>query len=131
MKTETTWKGELLFETTQGNVGSVTMDGNRTSGMSPKALLLAGLSGCSAVDVIEILHKMRVPFESLNVSAAADQTEAHPRVFTDISLVYRVKTSPEHQEKVIKAIELSLEKYCGVAAMLRKNSAIHYELELL
>lgn len=131
MKTETTWKGELLFETTQGNVGSVTMDGNRTSGMSPKALLLAGLSGCSAVDVVEILHKMRVPFESLTVSAAADQTEEHPRVFTDISLVYRVKTSPEHQEKVIKAIELSLEKYCGVAAMLRKNSAIHYELELL
>lgn len=131
MKTETTWKGELLFETTQGNVGSVTMDGNRTSGMSPKALLLAGLSGCSAVDVVEILHKMRVPFESLNVSAAADQTEEHPRVFTDISLVYRVKTSPEHQEKVVKAIELSLEKYCGVAAMLRKNSAIHYELELL
>lgn len=131
MKTETTWKGELLFETTQENVGSVTMDGNRTSGMSPKALLLAGLSGCSAVDVVEILHKMRVPFESLTVSAAADQTEAHPRVFTDISLVYRVKTSPEHQEKVVKAIELSLEKYCGVAAMLRKNSAIHYELELL
>lgn len=131
MKTETTWKGKLLFETTQGNVGSVTMDGNRTSGMSPKALLLAGLSGCSAVDVVEILHKMRVPFESLTVSAAADQTEAHPRVFTDISLVYRVKTSPEHQEKVVKAIELSLEKYCGVAAMLRKNSAIHYELELL
>lgn len=131
MKTETTWKGELLFETTQGNVGSVTMDGNRTSGMSPKALLLAGLSGCSAVDVVEILHKMRVPFESLTVSAAADQTEEHPRVFTDISLVYRVKTSPEHQEKVVKAIELSLEKYCGVAAMLRKNSAIHYELELL
>ena len=131
MKTETTWKGELLFETTQGNVGSVTMDGNQTSGMSPKALMLAGLSGCSAVDVVEILHKMRVPFESLTVSASADQTEEHPRVFTDISLVYRLKTSSEHQEKVVKAIELSLEKYCGVAAMLRKNSAIHYKLELL
>lgn len=131
MKTETTWKGELLFETMQGNVGSVTMDGNQTSGMSPKALMLAGLSGCSAVDVVEILHKMRVPFESLTVSASADQTEEHPRVFTDISLVYRLKTSSEHQEKVVKAIELSLEKYCGVAAMLRKNSAIHYKLELL
>lgn len=131
MTTETTWKGELLFETTQGNVGTVTMDGNRTSGMSPKALLLAGLSGCSAVDVVEILHKMRIPFESLTVSAAADQTEEHPRVFTDISLVYRLKSSPEHQEKIVKAIELSLEKYCGVAAMLRKNSAIHYQLELL
>lgn len=131
MTTETTWRGELLFEATQENHGKVTMDGNRTAGISPKALLLAGLSGCSAVDLVEILHKMRIPFESLTVSAAADQTDEHPRVFTDISLVYRLKASSEYQEKIVKAIELSLEKYCGVAAMLRKNSAIHYELELL
>lgn len=131
MTTETTWKGELLFETTQENHGKVIMDGNRTAGISPKALLLAGLSGCSAVDVVEILQKMRVPFESLTVTAAADQTEEHPRVFTDISLVYRLKASAEDREKIVKAIELSMEKYCGVAAMLRKNSAIQYELVLL
>lgn len=131
MTTETTWKGELLFEATQDAYGKITMDGNRTAAMSPKALLLAGLSGCSAVDVVEILHKMRVPFESLTVSASADQTEEHPRVFTDISLVYRLKAAPDHKEKIVKAIELSLEKYCGVAAMLRKNSAIKYELLLL
>jgi putative redox protein len=131
MTTETTWKGELLFETTQENHGKVIMDGNRTAGISPKALLLAGLSGCSAVDVVEILQKMRVPFESLTVTAAADQTEEHPRVFTDISLVYRLKASAEDREKIVKAIELSMEKYCGVAAMLRKNSAIQYKLVLL
>jgi putative redox protein len=131
MTTETTWKGELLFETTQGPHGRVTMDGNRTAGISPKALLLAGLSGCSAVDVVEILQKMRVPFESLTVVATADQTEEHPRVFKDILVTYRLQSAPEHREKISKAIELSLDKYCGVAAMLRKNSAIHYQLEIL
>lgn len=131
MITQTTWKGDLLFETTQGDHGVVTLDGNRAKGMSPKALLLAGLSGCSAVDVVEILHKMRVPFESLTVVASADQTEEHPRVFKDIMVVYRLHSAAENREKITKAIELSLEKYCGVAAMLRKNSSINYQLELL
>jgi putative redox protein len=131
MITQTTWKGDLLFETTQGDHGVVTMDGNRTNGISPKALLLAGLSGCSAVDVVEILHKMRVPFASLTVVASADQTDEHPRVFKDIMVVYRLQSAPENREKITKAIELSLEKYCGVAAMLRKNSSIRYQLELV
>lgn len=131
MRTETTWKGDLLFETTQGDHGVVTMDGNRISGISPKALLLAGLSGCSSVDVVEILQKMRVSFDSLTVVAGAEQTEEHPRVFKDITLTFRLKTAPDNKEKVVKAIELSLEKYCGVAAMLRKNSTINYEVEIL
>jgi putative redox protein len=83
------------------------------------------------VDVVEILQKMRVPFESLTVVATADQTEEHPRVFKDILVTYRLQSAPEHREKISKAIELSLDKYCGVAAMLRKNSAIHYQLEIL
>jgi putative redox protein len=97
--------------------------------MSPKALLLAGLAGCSAVDVVDILEKMRVPFTALSVVSAADQTVDHPRVFTDIDLLYRITTDLTHQDKVKKAIDLSLDKYCGVAAMLRKNSAIRYRLE--
>lgn len=130
MTTETTWKGELVFEATQDNSATVTMDGNRIASMSPKALLLAGLSGCSAVDIVEILQKMRVPFESLSVVASTEQTEEHPRVFKDIMMVYRLKSNPENKEKIKKAIELSMDKYCGVAAMLRKNSPIHYQLEL-
>ena len=130
MITKTTWKKELLFDSSQEGAGSVLMDGNRVAGIGPKALLLSGLSGCSAVDVVEILQKMRVPFSELTITASADQTEEPPKVFTAILLVYSIKTAVENEDKVRKAIELSLEKYCGVAAMLRKNSPIRYELEL-
>ena len=131
MKTTTTWKGGLLFESTQGDAGTVVMDGHVKEGMSPKALLLAGLAGCSSVDVVEILQKMRVAFQSLTVVAEAEQTEDLPRVFTDILLTFQVRTEAIHRDKVQKAIDLSMEKYCGVAAMLRKNSAIHSKLEII
>jgi putative redox protein len=129
MTITTHWKKELQFEAIQEGAGTVQMDGELKAGMSPKALLLAGLAGCSAIDVVDILEKMRVPFSALSVVSAADQTTDHPRVFTDIDLIYRITTESIHQDKVKKAIDLSLEKYCGVAAMLRKNSPIRYQLE--
>jgi putative redox protein len=61
----------------------------------------------------------------------AEQTEDHPKVFTEVTITYRIKTAPENEDKVIKAIELSLDKYCGVAAMLKKNSAVNYKLVIL
>ncbi|MFM7645773.1 MAG: OsmC family protein [Sphingomonadales bacterium] len=129
MKITTQWKGMLQFEADQAGAGSVMMDGNLRSGMSPKALLLAGLAGCSAVDVVEILEKMRVSFSELLIETEADQTTDHPRVYTDIDLLYKITTDRANEKKVKKAIDLSLDKYCGVAAMLRKNSTIRYRLE--
>lgn len=128
MTVTTHWKEKLLFEARQDPAGSVRMDGSLREGMSPKALLLAGLAGCSAVDVVEILEKMRISFTALSVESKAEQTEEHPRVFTGIDLLYTITTDPVNEEKVKKAIDLSLDKYCGVAAMLRKNSVIRYRL---
>ncbi|MBM3412104.1 MAG: OsmC family protein [Bacteroidetes bacterium] len=130
MKTITTWKGDLVFESMQEEAGSVVMDGNLKNGVSPKALLLAGLSGCSAVDVVEILHKMRINFTALQVVSEADQTDQHPRVFKDITLTFILKADQADLEKIQKAVDLSMEKYCGVAAMLRKNSSIHAKVQL-
>jgi len=129
MTVTTRWKDKLQFEAFQEPAGTVLMDGNAQTGMSPKALLLAGLAGCSAVDVVEILGKMRVPFKDLTVISTADQTEDHPRVFADIDLWYILATDVSNEEKVNKAVHLSLEKYCGVAAMLRKNSPIRFRVE--
>jgi putative redox protein len=61
----------------------------------------------------------------------AEQTDENPKVFKDITITYRIKTDAANEEKVRKAIELSLDKYCGVSAMLKKNSAIHYKLQLV
>jgi putative redox protein len=128
MRTTTTWVSEHHFVSEQEGL-SITIDGNRKQGMSPKALLLSGVAGCSGVDVVDILQKMRVLFTKLEVDASAEQTDDHPRVFIEISLVYKLDFAPDDEDKVRKAIELSLEKYCGVAAMLRKNSPVTYTLE--
>lgn len=125
MKTTTIWKTGQSFESYQLE-GKIDIDAKK--GVGPKALLLSGLAGCSGIDVVEILEKMRVPFADLIIDVEADQTEEHPRVFKDIRMTYRIKTEEENREKVNKAIALSLDKYCGVAAMLKKNSPIHYEI---
>jgi putative redox protein len=130
MKTITTWVAGHQFISQQDNQ-KISIDGNLQQGMSPKALLLSGIAGCSGIDVVDILQKMRVPFTRLEVEAAADQTEDHPRVFSRVDLVYKADFPAGQADKFRKAIDLSLEKYCGVAAMLRKNSPIEYRIERL
>ena len=125
MKTTTTWKTAHAFDSVQKQ-SSIQIDGS--TGFSPKALLLTGLAGCTGIDVVDILEKMRIPFASLEIDAEAEQTDEHPRVFKTIHLTYKLKTEEDHREKIKKAIDLSLEKYCGVAAMLKKNSRIEYEI---
>ena len=128
MKTTTTWNGGQKYESVQPNNAKIQIDA--TAGFSPKALLLSGLAACSGVDIVDILEKMRVPFSDLVITTDAEQTEDHPRVFKDIHITYAIRTGEENRDKVIKAIELSLDKYCGVAAMLKKNSNINYTLHL-
>lgn len=126
MKTTTTWKSGEVFEHHYKH-GTIETDSN---GFSPKALLLAGLAGCSGIDVVMILEKMRVPFANLQIEVETEQTDTQPKVFKDLRMKFTITTDDENRDKVIKAIDLSLEKYCGVAAMLQKHSAIHYTLDL-
>ena len=130
MTTTTTWKGAHTFES-EHDGNRIAVDGDKVKGHGPKALLLSGLAGCSGIDVVDILEKMRVEFSDFSMEASAEQTEEHPKVFTGVEITYRMKTKPENEDKVKKAIELSLDKYCGVAAMLRKNSAVTYKLVIL
>lgn len=135
MKTTTLWSKDMAFTSTfDGHTielnGASGPDGKRL-GFSPKALLLSGLAGCSGIDVVEMLTKMRVPFTKFEMLAEADQTEEHPKVFKDIEIEYRIDAAPEYEDKIKRAVELSLEKYCGVAAMLRKNSKIVPKISLI
>jgi len=129
MKTVTRWLKKHEFESRQDH-NLILLDGSMQQGFSPKALLLSGLAGCTGIDVVDILAKQRVVFTSLQVDVEAEQTDTHPRVFKEVLITYRVKTAAVNEEKVKKAIDLSLEKYCGVSAMLKKNSPILYQLIL-
>jgi putative redox protein len=81
--------------------------------------------------VVMILEKMRVPFADLQIDVETEQTDTDPKVFKDIHGPPSASVPKRARDKVQKAIELSLEKYCGVAAMLGKNSKIDYTLEIL
>lgn len=129
-KTVTKWNGEEKF-TSYLDHNAIEIDGSRKSGFGPKALLLSAVAGCSGIDVVDILKKMRVGFSELEIEVEADQTTEHPRVYKDIFITYKIKTAAANEEKVRKAIDLSLDKYCGVSAMLKKNSSLHYKLEII
>jgi putative redox protein len=125
MKTTTIWKTRKAFDSFKGDA-KIEIDGG--GGFNPKALLLSGLAGCSGIDVIEILEKMRVPFADLVIEVETEQTTELPKVFKDIHINYIITTAEENRGKVKKAIDLSLDKYCGVSAMLKKNSKINYTI---
>ncbi len=129
MKTSTVWKSKHHFTSYQDK-NSIEIDGNREKGISPKSLLLSGLAGCSGIDLVDILEKMKVKFSDLKIEVEADQTDTPPKVFKDIHIAFKIRTAKENEGKVRKAIDLSLDKYCGVSAMLKKNSPIHYTLEI-
>ena len=128
--THTVWHKDHEF-TSSLDHNTIKIDGARKHGFGPKALLLAGLAGCSGIDIVDILNKMRVDFSEFSIEVKAAQTEELPKVYKDIYILYKVKTDSGNEEKVRKAIDLSLEKYCGVSAMLQKNSPIHYTLEII
>jgi len=135
MKTTTLWQKDMAFTSTfDGHTvnlnGATGADGKRL-GYSPKALLLSGLAGCSGIDVVEMLEKMRVPFTKLEIVTQSEQTHEHPKVFKDIHIEFRIDAAPEFEDKVKRAVDLSIEKYCGVAAMLKKNSTIIPTISLI
>ncbi len=134
MKTVTTWTTHQEFVSndnfgaTEAEHNKIQLDGTRKNGFSPKAVLLSAVSACSGIDVVEILEKMKLQFSNLRIVATAEQTDVHPKVFSSVLLTFHIKTAKENEPKLRKAIELSLDKYCSVAAMLKKNSPLTYEL---
>jgi len=97
---------------------------------SPMELVLIGLCGCTASDVVSILRKKREPFTSLEVRAQADRAPNPPSVYTEIKLIYRVGGKVS-RKAVEDAVRLSKEKYCSVSAMLEKTAKIAVEIEYM
>jgi putative redox protein len=106
------------------------MDGGSSekSASSPMELVLIGLCGCTATDVVSILQKKREPFTALEVRAEADQAHEPPKVYTHIRLIYKVRGSIT-KKAMEDAVRLSKEKYCSVSAMLEKTASITFQIE--
>jgi len=105
--------------------------GGKNRGPKPKPLTLAALGGCSAMDVVSILKKMRVETDYFNVAVSAEMTDEHPKYYNKIHITYEFRGNDLPMEKLEKAINLSLERYCGVTAMLNKAAEITHEIVIL
>jgi putative redox protein len=119
----------FLGQASSGHAIAVDAAKEKTAN-SPMELVLIGLCGCTATDVVTILRKKREPFTSLEVKAQAERATTPPTVYTGIRLTYIVGGKVSHKA-VGDAVRLSEEKYCSVAAMLSKTAKITYTIEYL
>ena len=100
-------------------------------GPRPKALMLLALSGCTGVDIIAILNKMRVNFSDLSIDVQGDLTDEDAAIYHTVTVTYKIKVAEADEAKVEKAVTLSQDKYCGVAAMFRKFAELKKEIVYL
>ena len=133
-KINVTWDEFMTFSAEVNN-HKITIDANdnvggRDKGPRPKPLLLVALGGCTGMDVISILKKMRIEPEYFNVEVEADSTEEHPKYYNKIMIKYYFKGKDLPKAKLEKAVNLSQDRYCGVSKMLNEAADISHEIIL-
>lgn len=102
--------------------------GGKNKGPKPKGLILTALAGCTAMDVISVLRKMRAEPDDFSVEVEAELIDAHPKTFKSFLVKYYFKGGKVTEDRAKRAVELSLDNYCGVAAMLKKVGPIDYKI---
>lgn len=129
------WKGKMAFETEmdghQLNLDASAQVGGEDTGMRPKKLMLTALAGCTGMDVISILKKMKIEPEEFNVRVDGELTDEHPMHYKSMHITYEFKGENLDADKLKKAIDLSQDKYCGVSAVYRKAMDLTYDIEIV
>jgi len=132
--TQVTWVDGMQFVAESAG-HSIVVDGapgfGRDTGMPPMRLLLLGVAGCSAMDVVHILkNRMRRPVTGMRVEVESEQAEEHPRVYTRIELTYFIKGRGLKEKDVRRAIELSNTKFCSAAIMMGETAEVVWSFEI-
>jgi putative redox protein len=128
------WKGQMKFEAElNGHKLIVDADpesGGEDAGPRPKKLILMALAGCTGMDVVSLLKKMHIEVEDFNMSIDADLTDEHPKHYQSMHVKYRFKGKDLPLEKLQKIVDMSQERYCGVAATLKLGLPVSWEVVL-
>lgn len=135
MKSRVKWVDHMTFVAESGSGHAVVMDGppefgGRDLGPRPMEMLLMGMGGCSAFDVVQILQKSRQAITDCEVMLEAERAEEHPKVFTRIHAHYIVTGRNLAEKQVARAVELSAEKYCSASIMLGRTAEITHDFEI-
>ncbi len=136
MKARIKWVQDRTFLGESGSGHSVVMDGDpeaggRNLGIRPTEMLLLGLGGCTAFDVVDILEKSRQPIEDCVVEVTGERADSVPKVFTRIEINYLVSGRGLDRAKVERAVNLSAGKYCSISVMISKTAEINHFIEIV
>ena len=136
MKAQVTWQGDARFDGKSETGHTIVMDGapefgGKNQGARPMELLLIGMGGCSAFDVVLILKKARQDIVDCIVELDAERADSEPKVFTKIHAHFIVKGRGLSEKHVDRAVHLSAEKYCSASIMLGKTAEITHDFELV
>ncbi|MGB5555851.1 MAG: OsmC family protein [Flavobacteriaceae bacterium] len=121
----TKWLGNMAFESTNpsGQTFKIDLaieDGGDSSGLRPKALMLSSLAGCSGLDVASLIKKMKLEVEAFTIETIANLTDEHPKYYDKVTIEYHFHGKNLDKKKLQRAVDLSVEKYCGVMEMFRR-----------
>lgn len=129
------WQEGMSFEAEVNNhkfiIDADESVGGQDQGPRPKPLMLAALAGCTGMDVISILKKMRVEPTYFNVKVSGELSEDHPKTYTSMHIIFEFKGEDLQMDKLEKAINLSETKYCGVSALYKKVIPVTSEIRIL
>lgn len=129
------WTDKLAFKGDMDGhdivVDAAADNGGSDLGVRPKKLMLTALAGCTGIDVIMILKKMRIEPEAFEVIVEADVTEEDPKHYTQMKVIYQFKGKNLPLEKLEKAVKLSEDKYCGVTAVYKKAMKVVSEIKII
>ena len=131
-KVITKWSEGMSFETISPNGTSLrlgsSLEGDSEKIASPKALMLSSLAVCSGIDVVSILEKMKIELKEFKINTVGSLTQEHPKYYNKVSMEYHFYGDQLDKEKINKAVNLSVTKYCGVMEMFRSFAEITTEI---
>lgn len=121
----TKWLGKMAFESNNPSGLNLTIDaspddGGEGKGLRPKALMLSGLAGCSGLDVAGLIRKMKLEVEEFTIETIANLTDEHPKYYDSVVIEFHFHGNNLKEEKLQRAVDLSVDKYCGVMEMFRR-----------
>lgn len=136
MKAKVSWKEKMHLTGTAASGHIVQMDsseqgGGENLGFRPMEMVAMGVAGCSSMDVMSILKKMKVDFNGYEVEVEVTSATEYPKVFTDMHFTYRVTGHNVDKDLVEKAVDLSETKYCQGIAMMSKSAKISHTIEII
>ena len=136
MEARVKWVERRTFLGESGSGHSVVMDGppdagGRDLGVRPMEMLLLGMGGCTAFDVVDILQKGREPVEDVVIELSGERSEEIPKVFTRIDVKYIITGKGLNPDKVERAVRLSAEKYCSATIMMGATAEITHTIEIV